>query len=52
MKIIAYVIYILAMAVSGGVMGLSGFSFKTWQYWAMLVCLLIVYTCGYIRGGY
>ena len=50
-RTIAYIIYILTMAFSGFVMASSGLHFKTWRYWVMLASLLIVYICGYVRGG-
>ena len=51
-RTIAYIIYILTMTFSGFVMASSGLHLKSWRYWAMLISLLIVYSCGYIRGGY
>ena len=48
---IAYIIYILTMAVGGFVLASAGLTLRTWQYWIMLFSLLTVYLCGYIRGG-
>ena len=48
---IAYIIYILAMAVSGFATASSGLTLSSWRYWVILLCLLTVYICGYVRGG-
>lgn len=50
-KIVAYIVYLIAMAVSGFVMGETYRTIKNWRYWVLLVCILTVYICGYIRGG-
>lgn len=50
-SIIARIIYLVAMFVSGFIIGSMGGTFKDWRYWAMVGCLITVYCCGYIGGG-
>lgn len=48
---ISHIIYLVTMFFSGLIMGDIGLSFKSWKYWAILVCFITVYCCGYIAGG-
>ena len=50
-KTIAYIVYLTIMVVSGALMTACGLRLNDWRYWALLGCMLTVYSCGYIRGG-
>lgn len=46
-----YVIYILALVLFGFLMRSADIKYRDWQWWALMFDMLIIYTCGYVRGG-
>lgn len=49
-KSIAYAVYLLIMALSGLVLGITSNGFNTWQYWVITFCLVGCYWCGRVMG--
>ena len=50
-KYFAYFIYLILLFINGLIMSNIGLSFKSWQYWVIVVSFVAIYSCGYIRGG-
>ena len=50
MKIVAYIMYLVAMFASGFILRSAGVGTNTWQFWAIVTLHAVVFTCGYIWG--
>ena len=50
-KYIAYFIYLALVAINSMVMGSAGLTLRDWQSWVIVINTVIIYLCGYIRGG-
>lgn len=40
------IIYLLAMVINSVVLTTNGFNYKTWQWWASNLCVVIAYYAG------
>lgn len=50
-KDIAYFIYLALMVINSLIIGSAGLTLRNWQVWAIALTTVIIYLCGYIRGG-
>lgn len=50
-KTIAYIVYLIAMFIYGFVMAKADLAFVNWQYWVLMLLIIVAYMCGYVRGG-
>lgn len=41
-----FFVYLLSLVVIGVAMATANLTPKTWQYWAITVCVVILYICG------
>lgn len=49
--IITYCIYLMIMAINGIVISECNLTIRNWQTWVLTLNTVIVYLCGYVRGG-
>jgi hypothetical protein len=49
-KTIAYIAYLIIIFASSIITGTANLGMRNWQSWAILLCLIGCYICGYVGG--
>jgi hypothetical protein len=50
-NLLAMIVYYVLCGLGGFVMADANVTWRNWQFWVLIVCIVGSYLCGYVRGG-
>lgn len=50
MTIIMYVFYYILLFIGAFVCTMANAGMNTWQFWAITICMVLMFVCGYFLG--